>query len=383
MTFGFLASGAPLILRARGIQLAEVGLLQLINLPVGLTFVWAYAVDRIRLPFLSPCLAWVAAAQGAAVALLTVLSFGEDWGLVTLLAIAVATACCTATMDIALEAFVVETMAADQRPYVTSAKLFGGSLGSIVGAGLLIAYYDALGWQTALLAIAGLNLFCLLPILCRPEARPGRWGANRLERGPTHTERLHALAARVVVLGFYFAAMFALTGVDNLVLLDLGVPLGQVGFVTGSLSPVVNLAMVLLSGWLIREVGTVRLITVSAAGVLAGGALMLAACAIGSAVLGLVATILSYVSAGGLGVPVFNVIYRWAQGPRPATDYALLFGAAYFAAMPLRVATPALAGQIGWPAYFVIALPFYGIAVGLLCQAISRTPGVDRSAGIA
>ena len=51
-TLGFLISGAPLILRARGIDLAEVGFLQLINLPVGLTFLWAMLVDRLRLPHL-------------------------------------------------------------------------------------------------------------------------------------------------------------------------------------------------------------------------------------------------------------------------------------------------------------------------------------------
>ena len=69
-TLGFLSGGAPLILRARGVELAEVGLLQLINLPVGLTFLWAPLLDRLRLPFLSHRIGWIAAAQAASVLLL-------------------------------------------------------------------------------------------------------------------------------------------------------------------------------------------------------------------------------------------------------------------------------------------------------------------------
>ncbi len=379
-TLGFLSSGAPLILRARGVELAEIGLLQLINLPVGLTFLWAVAVDRFRLPGLPHRIGWIVLMQGAAIALLIVLSQGETWPLAVLLGLAVATCFCIATMDIALEALVVETVPADRRPFVASAKLSGASLGGIAGAGLLIGYYDTLGWQAAVLGVAGLNLLCLLPMLRYPEARLYR-DAAPAERSGGSLERLRALAPRILVLGLYFAALFVLSGLNNLALLDLGVPLQDVGFVTGSLSPIVNLVMALVSGGLVQWVGTLRLIGVSALGMLVGGVLMLVACAVGSAWLAIAATILGIVSGGGLGVPVFNMIYRWAQGPRPATDYALLFGAAFFAAMPLRIAAPALAAHAGWPVYFAAAILFYAVAFAGLRSAIGRTLEADRVAG--
>ncbi|WP_342151612.1 MFS transporter [Methylorubrum sp. SB2] len=377
-TLGFLASGAPLILRVRGIDLAEVGLLQLINLPVGLTFLWAGVVDRFRLPPLPHRLGWIVGMQGLGIALLVGLSFGEAWPLSALFVIALAVFFCLATMDVALEALVVETVAPERRPYVTSAKLGGASLGGIVGAGVLIAAYDRLGWQAVVLTVAGLNALCLLPILFYPERRLRR--APSAARKKLDVARLRRLGGRVGVLGLYFAALFALTSVNSLALIDLGVPLAQVGLVTGSVSAGINLAMALVSGALVRRFGLVPLVTLSALGVGAAGLLMLGATAAGSGGLGLAAAVFGTLAAGGLGVPVFTMIYRWAEGPQPATDYALLFGAAFFTAMPWRVAAPALAGAVGWPAYFALCLPFYGIAVWLLRRAITRTLDADRAA---
>jgi len=384
-TLGFLSGGAPLILRARGVELAEVGLLQLINLPVGLTFLWAPLLDRLRLPFLSHRIGWIAAAQAASVLLLAVLSLGETWPLLALLALAIAACACVATMDIALEALVVETVPAGRRAFVASAKLCGASLGGILGVGVLVGSYDSLGWRGAVLACAALDALCLLPILGYREAPPrGAGGAAGTGAGPERWSgslaRLRRLAGRVLVLGAYFAASYLVAGPNTLALLDLGVPLGQVGTLTGTVLPAVNLVMALAAGWLAARFGTVRLIAAGALGVLASGGLMVVACAGRMPDLGVAAAVLSFVAGGFLGVPVFNMIYRWAQGPKPATDYALLFGAAFFAAMPLRVAAPALAGWIGWPGYFAATLPLYAAAVAWLAVAVERTLRDDGAA---
>lgn len=376
-TLGFLSGGAPLILRVRGLELAEVGLLQLINLPVGLTFLWAAALDRIRLPHLDHRIGWIVAAQGMTVLLLGILSFGEQWPLAALLLLAVAACACVATMDIALEALVVETVPAERRAFVASAKLCGASLGGILGVGVLVGSYDWLGWRVAVLACAALDALCLFPILAYPEARLRGVGAAP-ERWSGSFARLRALATRILVLGAYFAAAYLLSGPNTLALLDLGVSLAQVGFLTGTVLPAVNLVMALVAGGLAARFGTVRLIASGAFGVLVSGGLMAAACAAGAVELAVAATILNFVCGGILGVPVFNMIYRWAQGPRPATDYALLFGAAFFAAMPLRVAAPALAGWVGWPSYFGATLPLYAAAIAWLVIAVDRTLRADE-----
>lgn len=377
LTLGFLSGGAPLILRARGVDLAEVGLLQLINLPVGLTFLWATALDRVRLPILTHRVGWIAAAQVATAALLGILSCGEHWPLTALLVLAIAACACVATMDIALEALVVETVRTERRAFVASAKLCGASLGGILGVGVLIGSYDHLGWRLAVLACAALDLLCLLPILAYPEVRLRRSGGGP-ERWSGSFTRLRILAPRILVLGAYFAAAYLLSGPNTLALLDLKVPLAQVGLLTGTVLPGVNLVMALVAGWLAARFGTTRLILFGAAGVLASAALMAAACAAASPPLAVTATVVNFIFGGVLGVPVFKMIYRWAQGPRPATDYALLFGAAFFAAMPLRVTAAALAEWLGWPLYFAATLPPYALAVAWLAVMVGRTLQSDR-----
>ena len=116
---------------------------------------------------------------------------------------------------------------------------------------------------------------------------------------------------------------------------------------------------------------------VFAAGMMAASGGMLVAMASGTAWLGVVATLGVYVCSCALGVQVFNMLYRWAEGPRAATDYALLFGAAFFASMPVRVGGAALAAATGWTAFFALAIPVYAAAFLVLRAAIERTVGGD------
>ena len=371
-TLVFLGTGAPLILRVRGVELAQVGLLQIINLPLGLTFLWAAAVDRLRLPGVSHRVGWIALMQVLTIACLVILARSESAPLLVLLAIGTTTCICVATMDIALEALVVETVSAADRPYVSSAKFCGASLGGMLGGGAIVGSYEHLGWVGAISIVAALDALCLVPILFYPERQRRRADAV-VERHGGRLGRMRFLGAHIVVLGLYFAALHGISGLNGLALIDLGLPLATVGLVSGTLGPLINLLMSLASAFLVRRFGTVRLITAFAVGMLASTALMAAAAAGGAPWLAIAATLACYMCSSGLGVPVFNMLYRWSEGPSAATDYALLFGAAFFASMPVRVGGPAAASALGWGPYFALVIPLYGAAFLVLRRAVART----------
>ncbi len=380
-TLGFLGGAAPILLRARGVALGQVGLLHLIDLPLGLTFLWAAALDRVRLPPLPHRIGWVAAAQALGVALLLALSAGEGWPAPALFALAVGVSFAFATMDVALEALVVETVPGEARPPVTTAKLCGASLGGILGVGLLSVTYAQLGWRGSLLLLALVDALCLLPILRYPEDRLRRSGPppdETGERGGAGAgRRSRVLLGRAALIGFTFAASGLLLTPTGLVLLDLHVSLAAVGFVTGTLGPAINLGAALASGALMARVSAGRIVSVMAVGVALSGALMVLATAGGSGRLGIAAAVLGAVAASSLGVPIFNTIYRWAQGAAAATDYSLLFGVGFLAAIPARVGGPALAGLLGWPAFFALATPLYVASLWLLGAAMRRTERAD------
>ena len=184
---------------------------------------------------------------------------------------------------------------------------------------------------------------------------------------------MRLLLRRAALMGVFFAPAILIVTVPNLVLLDLKVSLPAVGFFTGTLTTLVGIAMTLAVGAaMTHKVQAHRIVAVLAAGVAATALLLSAAVASGSAAAGYAAATAMLVFEGGLGVPVFNTVYNWSEGEHAATDYALLFGVAFLVSFPARVLGPILGAAIGWAPYFVVAVPFYALAVAALVRAMPR-----------
>lgn len=196
-------------------------------------------------------------------------------------------------------------------------------------------------------------------------------------RGRPTRERVRMLMRRAAALGFFFAPAILLVSTPSLVLLDLKLSLPSVGFFTGTVTTVSNIAMTILSGALLTRIAAHRLVALLATGVAASGILLAVATTLHSAELGVAGALMNVVCEGGLGVPVFNVIYQWAEGEHAGTDYALLFGFAFIVSFPARVVGPMLASSIGWPAFFALGVPLYVAGVAVLAATMRRTRRSD------
>lgn len=371
-TFGLIGTGAPLVFRSRGMPLGEIGLLQIISLPVGLTFLWAPLVDRVRFPRLPHRLGWILASQVTSVFLLLVLSRGMTWPVAALFPLVLAISVAVATMDVTLEALVVETVPRDRRPAVTTAKLVGSSFGTTVGIGLVTAFPATLDLSGAMLVVAGLDAILLLPIL-RYRETERRLPSSVMGRARPTAVRVRTVGARGAIIGLYFAPAIMLGSTQSLALLDLGVSLPFVGLLTGPLTTAINVVAMPLSGYVLTRVAPHRWIIALALPVALGGLLLAGASAVHMIALGIAATLVNIVFEAALAVPVFNVMYRWAEGHHAATDYAVLFGIAFLVSFPVRVASPMLAAALGWPLFFALTVPFYLVAVAVLARAVRGT----------
>ncbi len=369
-TFGVLGGGAPLVLRAHGMALAQIGLLQLIYAPIGVAFLWAPLLDRCGLPRLPHRLGWVGAGMLTTSLLLAVLGVAGIWPVWLIFLIAMAVSVTMTTADIALEALIVEIVPRERRATVTTAKLVGLSLGTMVGVELATALPDWISLSGALFAVAGLDAALTLPLLVVREPPRSRAGAAARRA----TGRWRLLVRRAALLGaFYIPAILIIT-VPNLVLLDLHVSLPAVGFFTGTLTTCTGVAMTLAAGALMKRMPAHRIVAMLTVGVALTSLLLALAVALAAPRLGYAAATILMIFEGGLGVPIFTVVYRWAEGEHAATDYAVLFGIAFLISFPVRVLAPMLAAQIGWPTYFLIAVPLYVAAVAALVAGMRETP---------
>ena len=193
LLLGFSA-GLPLLLvlgtlsfwlREAGIDRTTIGYLSWVGLAYAFKWVWAPLVDRMPIPVLTQLLgrrrSWLLIAQVAIMAGLVAMSFNDPklalqpvvWG-------ALAVAFGSATQDIALDAYRIESANTDRQAALAAAYQTGYRLAMIwAGAGVLwiaaraevasVANYQHAAWQTAYLVMAGSMGLGMLTVLLSPE----------------------------------------------------------------------------------------------------------------------------------------------------------------------------------------------------------------------
>lgn len=379
MTMGAIQGGLPTVLRAQGASIGSAGWLYALYLPFGLAFLWSPLIDRWRPPFLSPRIGWIVPMQVLAALTVGVIATLEGAPVPLLFAFGLLVVCAMATMDIALDALAVELISPEWRPNAAAAKLAGLSLGAMIGSGAFVALFQAIGWRTILLSGAVILLVlpvAILPLCAADSARPRRVGAAEgggasllaILHNPLQRRRLWLLTLACCVI-------FPLSGLNRLMLVDLGIPTEIIGWVVGIVTPVCMLAVAGASAPLIKRLGQpVALIAFTALGLAA-----LAAMAIGYAIplttLAICGAIAITAAIGGIYVVITTGILRWARGVQPATDYAAFYGVGRFASTVVTIAVAQFIGSLGWLPFYVLGGCALVLVLGLLLAPISETDG--------
>jgi PAT family beta-lactamase induction signal transducer AmpG len=188
------ASGLPLLLvlgtlsfrlREAGVERATIGFLSWVGLAYAFKWLWAPLVDRLPLPWLTRRLgrrrSWLLMAQMAVIAGLVGMA-GSDprAALGALVGWAVLVALGSATQDIALDAYRIESAEVDAQAALAATYQTGYRLAMIwAGAGALwlaaraetldASGYQQAAWQLAYLVMAASMVLGPLVVLCSPE----------------------------------------------------------------------------------------------------------------------------------------------------------------------------------------------------------------------
>jgi PAT family beta-lactamase induction signal transducer AmpG len=389
LLLGF-ASGLPLALSGstlavwlteRDVDLATIGLFSLVGLPYTFKFIWAPMVDALDVPLLSRMLGrrrgWLVFTQLLIVVAVAILGLSDPEKSLTFVLIgAVLVAAASATQDIVIDAFRVESLAPDEQAagmagYVAAYRI--GMLASGAGTLILVAWLENTGvarqsvWMWGYFAAAlAMVIGIAASILATEPAPPPRDEAvsgNALERlVATATGAFGEFLARdaavavllfVVLYKFCDAFAGALTaafviniGFDKAVYAAVvkGVGLAAAligGFAGGAIARSVSLAAALWIGGIVQMVSNFTFSWLAW---------------VGTSVPALTFTIVVENFTGAIGTVIFVAYLSALCGSRmhTATQYALLTALAAVGRTTLASGAGFVAEETGWVWFFVV-----------------------------
>jgi PAT family beta-lactamase induction signal transducer AmpG len=299
LMLGFSA-GLPLLLvlgtlsfwlREAGVDRTTIGYLSWVGLAYAFKWVWAPLVDRMPIPVLTRWLgrrrSWLLLAQLAVAGGLIAMSFNDPqvalqpvvWG-------ALAVAFGSATQDIALDAFRIESADTDRQAALAASYQTGYRLAMIwAGAGVLwlaaraevaeLAGYQHGAWQVAYLAMAASMLPGMLTVLLSPEpvrlAMPAAKNAAQWLRGAL-IEPFADFLQRYGKQALLILSLIALYRISDVVMgimanpfyVDMGYTKDEVAGVTKVYGVIMTLVGAFVGGVLSMRFGVMRVLMLGA-----------------------------------------------------------------------------------------------------------------------
>ncbi len=179
MLFLGFAAGLPLYLvfftlsywlSKEGIDLSTIGKVSWVTLFYGLKFIWAPLVDRLPVPFFTSRLgqrrSWILIAQSGIVAGLFLLGSAnpqENFNLIVLFAILIAFS--SATQDIAIDAWRIESAPDNQQGAMAGSYQLGYRFGLLLAGGGAFTIANYYGWNFAYIAMGAAMLIGVITTL--------------------------------------------------------------------------------------------------------------------------------------------------------------------------------------------------------------------------
>ncbi len=396
-------------LRSDGVDVAAIGFFAWIGMLYSIKFFWAPVVDRLALPLLTRAFGqrrgWMLLAQGMIAAGLIGLAGVDPVGnLDWVAAFALLVAFGSATQDIAIDAYRIESANDDVQAAMASTYIIGYRGGLLAaGAGALYVA-SAVSWHAAYLTMAALVGIGVLTVLIRPEPKrasltvqlihePKVRAFIRDSRGqPKPLRRMGAWVIGAIVCPFtdffrrfgvkamgilLFIAVFrisdlAMASMANPLYIDLGFSLATIANVTNIFGIAMSIAGGILGGLLVARYGIGPLLIFGAGLVMVTNLLFAVLALIGNQVPMLVVTIIGDNLANGLASAVFIAfLSSLTSRAYTATQYALFSSLMTLPGKFLSGFGGIVVSAQGYATFFVVAT-LLGLPAIVLAIWISR-----------
>ena len=411
LALGFSA-GLPLLLvlgtlsfwlREAGVDRTTIGYLSWVGLAYAFKWVWSPLVDRMPLPLLTRWLGrrrgWLLFAQMLIVAGLCGMAFNDPRvSLTPLVWCALAVAFGSATQDIALDAYRIESADTERQAALAATYQTGYRLAMIwAGAGVLwlaaraevagMAGYQSGAWQVAYLAMAASMAVGMLTVLLSPEPvpRPLAPARNAAEwlRGAL-VEPFADFLGRYRWQALLVLGLIAIYRISDVVMgimanpfyVDMGFTKDEVAAVTKVYGVIMTLAGAFLGGALAMRWGVMRVLMLGAALAAATNLLFAWLATRGHDVNALVWVVSADNLAGGIASAAFIAYLSGLTNVQySATQYALFSSMMLLAPKWLAGFSGAFVDAHGYVSFFQ-ATALLGLPVLVLIALASRVHAV-------
>ncbi len=289
-------------LRDEGVSRTAIGFFAWVGITYSIKVLWAPVIDRIALPGFTRRLGqrrgWMLAAQLTIMLGLAGMALTDPVTQLTQLALlAVLVAFASATQDVTIDAFRIESDEVRFQAALAGTYVLGYRLALLAtGAGALFVA-DIIGWTPAYLAMAACVFVGIFAVAISPEpSSPERLDIENdpLVIGFRSRTRLRGFAADmgawitgavvapfvdflrrfgwtalpiIALVGLYKASDLSMAAMANPLYLDLGFSLSQIGAVSGLFGVVMTIGGGLVGGVMVARFGLMPMLLVGAIGI--------------------------------------------------------------------------------------------------------------------
>lgn len=410
-------------LKQEQVDLTTIGMLSWVGLAYTLKFFWAPVVDRVRLPWLTARFgrrrSWMLVAQCGIATGLVLLAFqspGENLAAFVWLPLLVAFS--SATQDIAIDAWRIESVPREMQGAMAAAYQLGYRIAiTAASAGALWIAAD-LGWTAAYLTMAALVSIGVITTLVIDEPVPtvsrdtlmreqrvvswietrAHWPGNLRDAGAwfigsvvcPFVDFFTRYGTRTAVLILAFAGCYRLTDftmgvMSNPFYLSMGYSLKEIAAVAKGLGIFTQLLGAIIGGIVVARMGTMRSLFVGIVLVIATNmGFFVLAVADAPGLIGLSLAIgADNLAMGVAGTALVAYLSGLTNPAYTATQYALFSS---FYALPgklLMGGSGFVVDSFGWPMFFVYTSALGIPALLLVGVLMRRSPASPPAAAVA
>lgn len=395
LLLGF-SSGLPLLLTLStlsfwfakvGIDKKTIGLFALVGLPYVWKFVWAPLLDRFHVPFLTKKLGrrrgWLLFIQICLAASIIMMGHSQPEENLFLTAVfALCVSFFSATQDILIDAYRIESLAPSEYAAGGGVEVFGYRLGMIVAGGFALSLSDSYSWSTVYL-IMGLfmGVGMLTTLFCK---EPPASKKVDLEKKSLKTVIIDPFLEFVKRPGWFWVLLFIILyrfG-DNIIgqmatvfYQKLGFTGTEIGMVTKTFGIWMVVVGGLLGGAIAKRIGIMKTLLWGGILHILSNGFFIALALHGHSMPYLYGTIISENLSGGIMTSAFVAyLSRLCNINFTATQYALLSALMAVGRVFVQSTSGFLADQFDWVTFFVIASTAALPGLFLLTYLMKRFP---------